>query len=57
LDKIKTDVAKATVVLPVWRTQPWWTPALTAADEVYCLSRRADLFFRAAAGAQAPRPH
>jgi len=57
LDKIKTDVAKATVVLPVWRTQPWWTPALTAADEVCCLPRRADLFFRAAAGAQAPRPH
>jgi len=34
LDKIKTDRATATVVVPVWRAQPWWTPALTVADKV-----------------------
>jgi len=57
LDKIKTDGATATVILPVWKAQPWWAPAVAAADEVCYLPRRAGLFFRAAGAAQAPRPH
>lgn len=57
LDKIKTDRATATVTLPVWRAHLWWAPVVSAADEVCYLPRRAGLFFRAAAGAQAPRPH
>jgi len=57
LDKIKTDGATATVILPVWKAQPWWAPALAAADEVCYLPRRAGLFFRAAGAGQAPRPH
>ena len=57
LDKIKTDGATATVILPVWTAQPWWAPALAAADEVCYLPRRAGLFFHAAGAEQAPRPH
>lgn len=57
LDKIRKDRASATIILPVWRTQSWWVPALAAANEVCYLPRRAGLFFRAAGGAQAPRPH
>lgn len=56
LDKIKTDGATETVILPVWKAQPLWAPALAAADEVCYLPRRAGMFFRAAVGAQAPRP-
>ena len=57
LDKIKTDGATATVILPVWKVQTWWALALAAADEVCYLPRRAGLFFRAPGAAQAPRPH
>lgn len=48
LDKIKKERATATVILPVWRAQPWWAPALEAANEACYLPRRAGLFFRAA---------
>jgi len=49
--------AKATVLVPVWRAQPWWEPALQLAQEVCYLPRSAGVFQHGAADEPARRPH
>jgi len=41
LTQIKAHRATATILVPVWRAQPWWRPALLQADEIVYLPRRA----------------
>lgn len=57
LDKIKSDQATAIVILPVWQAQPWWAVAMSMANELCYLPRRAGLFFRGEGGVPGPRPH
>jgi len=57
LNLIKQQRVTATVVVPVWRAQAWWRPALLQAHEVCYLPRRAGLHFSGAAAAPGLRPH
>ena len=57
LDLIRQQRVTATVVVPVWRAQPWWHAAMQQADEVCYLPRRAGVPLRDAGGAQGSRPH
>lgn len=57
LKKIFQDRASATVIIPVWRAQPWWQPALRQANEIVYLRRRGGLFLRGAGGTPAAKPH
>lgn len=54
---IAAQRATATVIVPVWRAQPWWRPALQQADEVLYLPRAAGVFRHGAAAAPRRRPH
>jgi len=48
--------ATATVLVPVWRAQPWWQPALQLVQEVCYLPRSAGVFRHGAAAEPARRP-
>jgi len=57
LDKIYSDKATATVIVPVWTAQPWWHAALRSASEVFYLPRSAGVSPYGAGGAPGRRPH
>jgi len=57
LDILKQQQVTATVVVPVWRAQPWWQTAMSQANMVCYLSRRAGVPFRGACEAPSSRPH
>lgn len=44
LEKIRVEHARATVILPVWRSAPWWPVLLELATFVVRLPRWEDLF-------------
>jgi len=44
LAKIRADKAAAIVILPEWWAQPWWAPAVAAANEAYLLPKTAGPF-------------
>ena len=56
LAQVRADKATATVILPVWVTQPWWAPAVAAAHEGYLLPASAGLFLSGRALRPAPPP-
>ena len=57
LNLIKQERVTAMVVVPVWRAQAWWRPALLQSHEGCYLPRRAGSYFSGAAAAQGLRPH